>query len=286
MSQCSTATTASCCAPTSWVRPTASWCCSPAATARCGRWPRACARPSASSASRLEPMSHVALLLYEGRELDIVTQVETHRPFRAIRDDLDRLTKAVDHAGGGRPARPGGGADPRLYQMLVGALRTLAGHSRAARRAGLLLEGAGAARGAARARRAASACGRDRRRWSPSTSTGGVLCRTCRRGVAISPEALDAAAADPRWRAQLALRSTAALAGHPRGRRTWPPGRSSTTSSAASAPSPSSNATDRIGPRTGPAAGWPDPRAGQIGPQDWVSWSNCIQRWPTWSHWM
>ena len=29
---------------------------------------------------RLEPLSHVSLLLYEGRELDIVTQAETRRP--------------------------------------------------------------------------------------------------------------------------------------------------------------------------------------------------------------
>ncbi|MET0159651.1 MAG: DNA repair protein RecO, partial [Acidimicrobiales bacterium] len=39
--------------------------------------------------SRLEPGSHVALQLYEGRELDIVTQAESVDHFRAIRDDLD-----------------------------------------------------------------------------------------------------------------------------------------------------------------------------------------------------
>ena len=45
--------------------------------------------------SRLEPTSHVALLLYEGRgELDIVTQAETIDHFRAIRDDLDRFSRA------------------------------------------------------------------------------------------------------------------------------------------------------------------------------------------------
>ena len=43
---------------------------------------------------RLEPMTHVAVQLYEGRELDTITQVETVDHFRTIRDDLDRVAKA------------------------------------------------------------------------------------------------------------------------------------------------------------------------------------------------
>ena len=43
----------------------------------------------------LEPTSHVALQLYEGRELDIVTQAETIDHLGALRDDLDRLTRAT-----------------------------------------------------------------------------------------------------------------------------------------------------------------------------------------------
>ena len=39
--------------------------------------------------ARLEPTSHVALQLYEGRELDIVTQAESVDHFKAIREDLD-----------------------------------------------------------------------------------------------------------------------------------------------------------------------------------------------------
>ena len=37
--------------------------------------------------ARLEPISHVALLLYEGRELDVVTQAEVVDHFRVIRAD-------------------------------------------------------------------------------------------------------------------------------------------------------------------------------------------------------
>ncbi|MGI9023218.1 MAG: DNA repair protein RecO [Acidimicrobiales bacterium] len=78
--------------------------------------------------ARLEPLGHVALLLYEGRELDIVTQVESIEHFRAIREDLDRLSKAhallevADQVAQERHANVG------LYRMLVGALRALAVH--------------------------------------------------------------------------------------------------------------------------------------------------------------
>ena len=37
---------------------------------------------------RLEPLSHVELLLYEGRELDIVTQAEIIEPWRPLHEDL------------------------------------------------------------------------------------------------------------------------------------------------------------------------------------------------------
>ena len=121
----STATGGWCCAPTGWGRPTGSWSSSPRATARSGPWPRACARPRAASVSRLEPTSHVALLLYEGRELDIVTQADSIDHHPAVRADLGRLAKAtalleaIDHVAQDREP------DAQLYRMLVGALHAL-----------------------------------------------------------------------------------------------------------------------------------------------------------------
>jgi DNA repair protein RecO (recombination protein O) len=81
---------------------------------------------------RLEPLSHLSLLMYEhrqqnvtGRELDIVSQAETIDSPGALLGDLDRLTQglalveAVDQITLDRdPA-------PSIYKMLVGALRTL-----------------------------------------------------------------------------------------------------------------------------------------------------------------
>ena len=76
--------------------------------------------------ARLEPLTHLSLQLYETRgDLDIVTQVETIDSFRVVREDLDRLTQAsalleaVDHLA------QEGEENPRLLQMLLGALRTL-----------------------------------------------------------------------------------------------------------------------------------------------------------------
>jgi DNA repair protein RecO (recombination protein O) len=75
---------------------------------------------------RLEPTTHIALQCYEGRELDVVTQVETIDAFRPLREHYGLLThaipmlEAVDHVAQDRER------NLALYRMLVGALRTLA----------------------------------------------------------------------------------------------------------------------------------------------------------------
>ena len=77
---------------------------------------------------RLEPLGHVGVLFYEGRELDIVTQADSLEHFRLVREDLDRLSKAhvllevTDQVAQERQA------NARLYQMLLGALRALSAH--------------------------------------------------------------------------------------------------------------------------------------------------------------
>ena len=76
--------------------------------------------------ARLEPTSHVALQLYEGRELDIVTQAESLDHFRGIRDDLDRLTRAVTMLEAVDQLSLEREPNPDLYRMLVGGLRTIA----------------------------------------------------------------------------------------------------------------------------------------------------------------
>jgi DNA repair protein RecO (recombination protein O) len=76
--------------------------------------------------ARLEPTSHVALQLYEGRELDIVTQAESLSALGPLRDDLDRLTRATALLEAVDTMAEERNPDARLQSMLVGALRTLA----------------------------------------------------------------------------------------------------------------------------------------------------------------
>jgi DNA repair protein RecO (recombination protein O) len=138
---------------------------------------------------RLEPMTHVALQLYEGRELDTITQAETLDHFRALRDDLDRVAKAqallevVDQVAQERqPNAP-------LYRMLVGALRALA-----AANAPLLL-GAFflkllALEGFQPVLDRCVNCGDTAELVAFDLDEGGVLCRRDRRGVAVSLDAI------------------------------------------------------------------------------------------------
>jgi len=51
-------------------------------------------RPASRKAGHLELLTHSALLVAKGKSLDIVTQAETVHPFRALREDLERITYA------------------------------------------------------------------------------------------------------------------------------------------------------------------------------------------------
>jgi DNA repair protein RecO (recombination protein O) len=139
---------------------------------------------------RLEPMTHVAVQMYEGRELDTITQAETLDHFRSIRDDLDRVARAqallevVDQVAQERQA------NAALYRMLVGALRALA-----AANAPLLVPAFFwkllALEGFQPILDQCATCGTEDDLVAFDLHEGGVLCRSDRRGVAVTPEALD-----------------------------------------------------------------------------------------------
>lgn len=155
--------------------------------------------------ARLEPPANVSVLFYEGRELDIVSQAETLDHWRPIRDDLARMTDAMSMLEAVDQTAQERQPDARLYQMLVAALRTLADRER---RSPLLvaafywkllaMEGYGPVldRCASCEAPAAPAAG-----GVPGAvggvplvafdlSHGGALCRDCRQGLPVSPEAL------------------------------------------------------------------------------------------------
>jgi DNA repair protein RecO (recombination protein O) len=140
---------------------------------------------------RLEPTSHVAVQLYEGRELDIVTQAETIDRFPSLRTDVDRFARASAMLETADQLVQEGEVNPRLYQMLVGALRTLDASDSPLVVPSffwkvLALEGY---------RPEVDACVQCGDEDTPLVAfdmeSGGLLCRTCRRGQSVSPEAVE-----------------------------------------------------------------------------------------------
>jgi DNA repair protein RecO (recombination protein O) len=138
---------------------------------------------------RLEPLSHIALQLYEGRSLDTITQVETLEQFRSIREDLDRLAQATTMLEAADALVQEGHEDRRLYQMLLGALRTLdatpsplvvpAFFWKLLAHVGFrpLLD-------------QCATCGATDDLVAFDLEEGGVLCRSCARGTRLTPDAL------------------------------------------------------------------------------------------------
>jgi DNA repair protein RecO (recombination protein O) len=152
-------------------------------------------RTSSKFGGRLEPLSHVALLLWQGRgELDIVNQVEVIDTFRAVREDLDRMGKGLSMLEVVDQVAQERHPDPRLYKMLIGALRVLADEARdpvlvvpAFFLKVLALEGATPVLDVC------ASCGEpdgEIELVAFDLVEGGALCRACRRGRPLSAEVL------------------------------------------------------------------------------------------------
>jgi DNA repair protein RecO (recombination protein O) len=138
---------------------------------------------------RLEPTSHVRLLLYEGRELDIVTQAESIDHFRAIRDDLDRLGQAVSMLEAADQLALEREPNSRLYDMLVGALRTLAAQGSALVVPAFFLKLL-ALEGFRPQVESCLVCGDDGPLVAWAIEDGGLRCAAHRQGTALSGEAV------------------------------------------------------------------------------------------------
>ncbi|MDE3086547.1 MAG: DNA repair protein RecO [Acidobacteriota bacterium] len=139
---------------------------------------------------RLEPLSHVALLCWKGRELDIVNQAEVTEAFRTVREDLSRVAKAFTVLEVADQLAQERHPAPRLYEMVLGALRALAADDSAMLVAGFLLK-ALALEGSAPMVDACASCGAEGDLVAFDLLQGGALCRDCRRGRPVSPAALE-----------------------------------------------------------------------------------------------
>jgi DNA repair protein RecO (recombination protein O) len=77
--------------------------------------------------ARLEPLSCVDFLAYQGRTLDTLTQAETLRSFHGIREDLARFEAAAGMVGSVRALSGGDEADRRVFNLLYNGLDALEG---------------------------------------------------------------------------------------------------------------------------------------------------------------
>lgn len=153
-------------------------------------------RTGSKFGARLEPLSHVALLLWQGRgDLDIVNQAEVVDHFRAVREDLDRVGRGLSMLEVADQLGQEGHPDPGLYRMLVGALRVLGDTDREPDLvAPAFFLKALALEGAQPVLDRCAACGTpaaDGELVAFDLAEGGALCRSCRRGRSVSPEVLD-----------------------------------------------------------------------------------------------
>ncbi len=142
--------------------------------------------------SRLEPLSHVTAIIWEGRsDLGVVNQVEVIDGFRTVREDLDRITQAMTILEVADQLSQERHADPRLYQMVVGALTSLndPGTTPVLVAPAFLFK-ALVAEGAGPIVNECASCSSDGPLVAFDLSEGGMLCSSCRRGRPVSPEAL------------------------------------------------------------------------------------------------
>jgi DNA repair protein RecO (recombination protein O) len=140
--------------------------------------------------ARLEPTSHAALQLYEGRELDIVTQAEMIDHLGPLRDDLDRLTRATAMLEAIDAIAQERAPDVRLYTMLVGALRTLAARDHPLVVPGFFLKLL-AHEGFQPRVDGCAVCEVEDNLVAFDIDEGGLLCRLHRKGAAVTPEAVE-----------------------------------------------------------------------------------------------
>lgn len=133
--------------------------------------------------SRLEPFTYVDMLLYEGRELDIITQAEILISFKEIRADLEKLKygsvmlELVDKIGQEREEAED------IFSCLLSSLKALKGaKGRLPLLLGIFELKLMSAAGFHPQIRQCAFCGRDIEKERPTFSFkyGGFLCTECR----------------------------------------------------------------------------------------------------------
>jgi DNA repair protein RecO (recombination protein O) len=129
---------------------------------------------------RLEPFCHVDLVLYEGKNLDTITQAVTIEPFHHLRAELDRVVAAGTMVEVADAVAQENESSVRLFLLLQRGLRALdAGDSHPDLVTAFLLKAAGIV-GVAPALDSCAGCGRTDGLTRFSFAAGGAQCDRCR----------------------------------------------------------------------------------------------------------
>ena len=135
---------------------------------------------------RLEPFCHVDMVLYEGRNLDTITQVTIIEAFNHLRADLDRVVAAGTMVEVADAVAQEGESAIRLFLLLQRGLRALdEGSAHPDLVTGFLLKAADVV-GVAPALTACAGCGRTEHLNRFNFAAGGAQCDRCRSGGAFA----------------------------------------------------------------------------------------------------
>ncbi|MFN0026652.1 MAG: DNA repair protein RecO [Acidimicrobiales bacterium] len=149
-------------------------------------------KPSTRHGLRLEPLAHVEVQLYRGRELDTVTQVQGIDAFPAIRNDLDRLARGAIMLEAVEASTLDREPDERRFQLLLGALRSLEAADRPLVVSAMLLKLL-ALDGVVPMLDCCTGCGGSEDLVALDPEAGGARCRACRSGMVLSPRGFELA---------------------------------------------------------------------------------------------
>jgi DNA repair protein RecO (recombination protein O) len=140
--------------------------------------------------ARLEPLSHVEVQLYKGRELDTVSQVELIDSSARLHNNLDKLTQGISMLEAVDQIAEDREPSPHLYRMLHGALNALMEQESPVMLAAFYWKLL-AAEGVSPQVHSCVGCAAEDGLVAFDIFHGGVQCRTCRTGISISQLAID-----------------------------------------------------------------------------------------------
>ena len=134
---------------------------------------------------RLESFSDVDLVVYEGRNLDIINQVSVRDPHAGMRTELDRVTAASTMAEATDAVAQEDESSVALFELLSEGLGVLdSGPAHPDIVTAFLLQLAGVV-GLAPSLEVCAGCGRETGLDRFSFSAGGVVCESCRPDGAV-----------------------------------------------------------------------------------------------------